>query len=250
VARDKGAVEEGASRSPVPVERRRREKGREGTRGARWKCIISKFGAEFTLSPGVSVPATARPAALGRGLPASAELRRRIITFYADFNTRPRVRSLSPSRVDRCRPSSCGWSLTVPHRYGISNRRKFRVIAPVALPFLVSFSPRACQSSEISWAIDRVFLDGNGGIRRDNPRENSAEESLPSHLRARARFPRPSALKCVINCRRKSAYRTRTLRRVLNSPGFTRARARCKKFQDGIAKAITSPASPFLLSAR
>lgn len=59
------------------------------------KCIIWNFGTESTLSLGVSMPATASPRhrtrLSRRSLPSgTAELRRRIITFYADFNTRLR----------------------------------------------------------------------------------------------------------------------------------------------------------------
>lgn len=64
---------------------------------------------------------------------------------------------------------------------------------------------------------------------RDFARGRGATES-PYPVVARLAFSASSALKYVINCRRKSAYRSRTLRRVLNSPGFTRARR--KKFPD------------------
>lgn len=83
------------------------------------ECIISNFGTESTLSLGASVPATASPR-FSRGLPSStAELRRRIITFYADFNTRLRP---IPSPFRRLRLTAA----TPSPRYGISNRESIR----------------------------------------------------------------------------------------------------------------------------
>jgi len=86
------------------------------------KCIIWNFGTESTLSLGVSMPATASPRhrtrLSRRSLPSgTAELRRRIITFYADFNTR-----LRPIPF----PSSSCRSYPV---MGISNRRFIAAIS-------------------------------------------------------------------------------------------------------------------------
>jgi len=194
--------EEGASRSPVLDEEG--EGGKVEVHYLEVRCGIHPLAWSFRAGD-------CEPAALGRGLPASAELRRRIITFYADFNTRLGPLPFFPSRVDSIpsvlrvvvpRRAAPLWDfeLSIP-RY-CSLRPFARSLAQrgfsfyVALPFFVLGSPAwftlACRSSEISWAIDRVFLDTNGGIRRDNPRElarfQPRRRSFTPHLRTR--FPR------------------------------------------------------------
>jgi len=128
-------------------------------------------------------------------------------------------------------------------RYGILNRW-FRDIVREFLPFrfiyvalLFFFSPLAHQSSETRFlrrSIEHLrvrieIAESNAIIRFRSFAICSLQGSGLAFLRksssssSRA-FSASSALKCVINCRHKSAYRSRTLRRVLNSPGFTRAR--------------------------
>lgn len=144
-------------------------------------------------------------------------------------------------------------SATPSPRYGISDRRfaeRYRsfaserrriLLAALTSCFFFLPPPLVHQSSEMRFLrrVDRVSsgVDQDNGvhaiIRFDLSRFRSSgrragESSLS--MQPPLAFSTSSALKCVINCRRKSAYRSRTLRRVLNSPGFTCAW--CKKFQD------------------
>lgn len=131
-----------AGKSPRPV-----SDGRG--KGGRGQCIISNFGAESTLSLGVSMPGLRlRARGTRRGLPSgTAELRRRIITFYVDFNTR--LRSASPSLTVRRRAYTVAplrdFESSIP-RYRLpptpfaTERRRILLSALLCRPPLISFS--------------------------------------------------------------------------------------------------------------
>lgn len=200
------------------------------------ECIISKFGTEFTLSHSRSFHDgdcdSARAYHPGyRGITP-----RRIITFYADFNTRLRPILFSPCLrlvgviSFPLPPPVTGFQIVDSAiQYSRSNSDEF------SFPLYVAhFFSLLCHTPFIrrrDFFDDRIkclqiqvgIVRANAIIRFDLSRFRSIGERtrLSHHLPLSLAFSASSALKCVINCHHKSAFRSWTLRRVLNSSRFT-----------------------------